>query len=169
MTNAINVRKYVSVILAAFVLCASVDADIPQSVRLKRARVIQDKKAKTQRILVEFEITSEFVLAEARLFHRPRGSLEYSNVGLKQDHKLFYVATIPFAEEVEYYVELRPERGPVWFEGSPSDPRLLSSSDLHRVAAKKNRISRKAVVVVTVVVAIVLAVIFGIAKGKKDR
>lgn len=162
MWDATHVRKCVCVSLAALVLCASLEADTPQSVRLKRASVIQDRKAKPQGILLEFEISSEFVLADARLFHRPRGSLKYSHVGLKRDLQLFYVATIPFADEVEYYVELRPERGPAWMDGSPSEPHVLGSSDLPR-DEKMHRSGKK----VGIAVGIVIAIILGIAVWHK--
>jgi hypothetical protein len=116
-----------------------------------------------KKIYLEIGVTAEFVVANARLFYRTSPEANYKQVKLRRNASLNYDAFVPSADKLEFYLGLKPERGPEVFVRSQEGRFLLESSRLEKVKGAK---TEKAKTIAVAAVAIILAIIgAGIAKS----
>lgn len=165
------IRHLASIIVVACLQLAQAQAQAPVPILAPSSKVVTDSKGNPKVIHVEFQIRSEDVVQHAKLFYRQPGAARYLEQDLKLNRELLYAASIPYAERVEYFISVTPERGADFILGSSANPQLLSSEDLPHVQEVRQGRAKKFAIVATVVVAIVTFFAIGeaIKMGQKKK
>lgn len=113
-----------------------------------------------QGLELEFIVRTTLTIDSIYLLYRRDLEPGYRRRKLTLTPSLTYITQIPYAETIQYYFELKPERGEIFGVASATDPRVL---DAHRLdgGACRNRRWR-------VVLLVLLGILTGgaAAKGK---
>lgn len=103
----------------------------------EQATILLDEKGNPKELEVKFTatVTSTInVVEEINMLYRVPPSTEFNRIKLERDARLQYIATIPYADKIEYYFNIMPEKGPNLVVGSPTALFALDSSALSRKA-----------------------------------
>jgi len=147
MTLESALRKICCAFVVWLLIAGAAFEQTRPSADIEKAVLLVNQKGQPEEIRVEFGLSSDFVVAEARLYYRPPGSGQFSQTKLKRAPSLRYVASIPATRSLDYFIELRPERGNLVHIGSRESPFTLDTTGLDRLT---NETSKKKLVIVSV-------------------
>jgi len=146
--------------------------ETPPSAKIERGQVLVNPKGTPQRVNLEFGITAQFRVAEARLFYKTSGATEFDQTRLRKVREtLRYGASVP-SNTLQYFIELKPEWGSSKQIGSSESPFLLDTSTFERVTETKKLTPKQAVLVGATMVIGLLGYLIGVGAanlGKKKR
>lgn len=168
MTAVLTWRGAIAVLLAVYLPLVCLGSQDLTSAELKRATVIVDAKGKFRAVHLEFVVSTAQVVQRVTLSFRKMGSPDYAELKLKLNPELVYEGVIPYADRIEYYLTVLPEKGAPSNVGSSTSPRIVASEDLPRV--KEKQIGHHKVIFVVVVASIAVAVfaLFGFHEEKRQ-
>ena len=135
---------------------------------METAHVIVDQKGSPKKIFVKFEVKTDFVVQEVRLFYKSPPTSRFKNAKLKLTQELLYSAELPPHERIDYYIGVKSERGDETYIGSREEPFLLVKEILPSITKMKKR-SRILVGAVVIVAGIIAAILAALALEPNDE
>lgn len=162
-------RRITSVVMIACFQVASAQAQTPEATLAPTSAVITDSKDNPRAIRVEFQIRTDTVVGQVRLYYRQFGKNKYSDQLLKLNHELFYQTLVPFSEKYEYYLTVKSERGDVFTVGTSAEPRVLQTEGLPRALEIKQSRMKKIAIWSTVTAVAILSIIVGEESLRKKK
>jgi hypothetical protein len=133
--------RVILTIFLTLIFGVSASAEDKPVMQREQATILLDEKESPKELEIKFTATVTAtinVVEEINMLYRIPPSAEFNRIKLERDARLQYVATIPYADKIEYYFDIMPEKGPNHVVGSPTALFTLNSSELSRKAQNTN-------------------------------